>query len=474
MFTFPEQLPGPARFGKGLSVVELPECASESCGDKASRFTDDPTLIGDDLRSLLREIRNCYHLYDHRNLSEEWDLEAAYDEWQAFGCTEWFQPKTEVARNVFEALANWSARFQRAARIAISKTIPEISPPLDLNSVAALSRCLAGSWCERTGHELLTLHGTLTENLENFVRAVDTWVFRTNPAPAENDANVPAGWEKSCAGVAGKVAKYYQDVSAVVTDWNALLERFDETHSLRGGMTSWYMDYAPELRPPAEEKLNYVRLEGCGNLAGHTLSNSIEEFTRALHRVREYQPSTRLQRVDIELLEEWAVQIEFLDGFLGKSEELVGLTSRVKKAFKAFAEDIACQLAIVAVSRPTTVAATELPPATKRKDATGFDLELKTDISPGIVAQQGAKQKLTLNAHMTHLLEKHKDACQLWSVEQWQLELTPTWGKTPSKGGIHGTNVWKWLMSLREETRNALQEKQTMKDENGKRRSTTY
>lgn len=93
---------------------------------------------------------------------------------------------------------------------------------------------------------------------------------------------------------------------------------------------------------------------------------------------------------------------------------------------------------------------------------------------PNVQSLVGKGRKLSLNAHMSNLMEKHKESCQSWSVERWQLELTPTWGKAPSKGGIHGTAIWKWLMSLREETQNTLQEKQTARDKFGKRRPTTF
>ena len=86
----------------------------------------------------------------------------------------------------------------------------------------------------------------------------------------------------------------------------------------------------------------------------------------------------------------------------------------------------------------------------------------------------GKGRKLSLNAHMANLMEKHKETSQSWSVERWQMELTRTWGKAPSKSGIHGTAIWKWLMSLRGETQNTLQEKQTAKDKYGKRRSTAF
>jgi len=75
---------------------------------------------------------------------------------------------------------------------------------------------------------------------------------------------------------------------------------------------------------------------------------------------------------------------------------------------------------------------------------------------------------------MTNLLEKHKDVCQSWSVERWQLELTPTWGKSLSKGGIHATAVWKWSMKLRGENEAALKEKQTTKNQDGKRRTNPF
>jgi len=82
--------------------------------------------------------------------------------------------------------------------------------------------------------------------------------------------------------------------------------------------------------------------------------------------------------------------------------------------------------------------------------------------------------KICLNSHMTNLLQKHKDVCQSWSVERWQIELAPSWGKTPSKGGIHGTGVWKWLMKLRGESEAALKEKQTTKNQDGKRRANPF
>ncbi len=346
LFTFPEQLPGPARFGKGLGVSALPQCSTEPFQNKALRFTDDPTLIGDELRILLREVRKCYYQHDHPNVNEDWALEQAYDEWQAFGCNEWFQPIPELEPQVFDELAGWAVRFQRAARIAVTRKLSGVSPALDIESIGKLARCVTPGWCQQTGNELMRAHADLTAHVEVFTHAVDDWVFSNSQSPVENDA--PAPLVESNTGVAGRVVRYFQDVNAAVADWRDLLRQFENTFDLLGG-PQW-SDIEEELD---ETPYYYSLADTSGKtLLGCSLANEIREFSRATQRVGKYGTSGRSERIDAQLLEDWAHEIEFAFAFERNSENLVGLTFRVRKAFEQFLEEAQCDAAVAAVDTP--------------------------------------------------------------------------------------------------------------------------
>ena len=92
------------------------------------------------------------------------------------------------------------------------------------------------------------------------------------------------------------------------------------------------------------------------------------------------------------------------------------------------------------------------------------------------VPELGAKYKpASVNALMLDLMQKHgREECLVWSVRRWALELEPRRGKKPSESAIHGTPTYKLLKGLRDEAKASMVERQTEKDNKGKRRSTRF
>ena len=347
---FPNNSPARPALGKGLGVGALPRCSIESFQDKALRFTEDPTLVGDELRSLLREVRKCYYQHDHPNVNDEWAVEAAYDEWHAFGCNEWFCPIPELELGVLDEIAGWAVRLQRAARIAVSRKLSGVSPALDFESIGKLARCVTPSWCQQSGNELMRVHATLTDHVEAFTHAVDDWVFENLSTPTEETANTSPPVENGYDGVVERVARYFQDVKAAVEDWRALLQQFDETFELTGG-PRWSDLESDPTDAPYEYLL--VNTSG-GNLIGCRLADEIREFSKATQRVGKYVTTDRSERVDVILLETWAHEIESAFTFEARSEALVVLTIRVREAFEQFAEEVECDAAVASLSIPDT------------------------------------------------------------------------------------------------------------------------
>ena len=185
LFTFPEQLPGPARFGKGLRVEGLPECASESFQQKSTRFGKDVFAIGDELRVLLREIRKSY-----RTRLAPMETDDAAKELLAYGCNEWFQPDSSVAPNVLDNLGEWASQFQLAAQVVdVAKAIEGFPSPLENKLITTLAQCLTSNWDRRTGNELLRVFGELTTQIEAFTKAVDSATLRQTMATPQSSAN---------------------------------------------------------------------------------------------------------------------------------------------------------------------------------------------------------------------------------------------------------------------------------------------
>jgi len=264
------------------------------------------------------------------------------------------------------------------------------------------------------------------------------------------------------------VARYFVDSNEAVLDWAGLLEKFEGTFELMGGpFASWNAD--GEVDYEVDEPYRYRMNQSAGNLAGSSLAESIREFVRALLRMGKYSNTGRSDRIDTDLLTRWAEAVHLAGGFELESEELVGIFLNVSEAHTHFAEDVACDVAIATIrNRPTNVSLEEIEQTSPTESARNM---IETELA---AESKSSNPRISLSAHMNNLLEKHKDACESWSVGRWQLQLTPTWGKTPSKGGIHGTAVWKWLMKLRGEREAALNEKQTAKDQAGKRRTNAF
>jgi hypothetical protein len=146
--------------------------------------------------------------------------------------------------------------------------------------------------------------------------------------------------------VAKRVARYYVDANAAVADWRALLEEFRTVFVFeRGNLFRPLEDESPD------EPSRYCVGKNCGNLAGNALAASVREFTRAVHRVGEHVSFVHMTRVDLELLEQWAREIEFTFAFTTSSEKLVDLTLRVRLSCDTFAEGVECDSAVAAVVR---------------------------------------------------------------------------------------------------------------------------
>jgi hypothetical protein len=204
----------------------LPECWSESFQQKATRFAKDVTAIGDELRSLLREVRKSYRDHLQSPSSDDWAMEAAYDDWQAYGYSEWFEPFSSVESSVFDNLAEWASRFHRAVRVVdVSNAIEGFSSPLDLDQLLKLSQCLTSNWSERVGGELMCVFGTLTDQLDAFTHAVDLWMFQG--MVAEADGKEPTVNQLMVNILNGQ--KVDEFVAWSVTDWQ------DRLAPLRGG-----------------------------------------------------------------------------------------------------------------------------------------------------------------------------------------------------------------------------------------------
>lgn len=81
----------------------------------------------------------------------------------------------------------------------------------------------------------------------------------------------------------------------------------------------------------------------------------------------------------------------------------------------------------------------------------------------------------SVNALMIELMQKHgQEECLGWSVRRWCLELEPGRGKKPAESTIHGTPTYQLLKGLNDQKKVAMVERQTAKDEKGKRRSNRY
>ncbi len=239
-----------------------------------------------------------------------------------------------------------------------------------------------------------------------------------------------ADWEFEPKELAKRGAKFCHNPREAVSEWGVIKVGIeDELRSLRAGSHSIF-----------EMHMSRMRLAHFLESFRHSLTKRPEIFDAESLKVL-----SELERLTLEWVRREAKTKgnRFVDT---PCEIWMGAWQDFCNAYESFSRKVEFELAFE-------------KPNKSRQDKHG-------DIGKG--------RKLSLNAHMTNLMEKHKESCQSWTVERWQLELTPTWERTPSKGGIHATAIWKWLMSLREETQNTLQEKQTAKDIYNKRRSTRY
>jgi hypothetical protein len=153
-------------------MEELPSCSTESFERKAIRFAADLNAVGEELRLLLREIQRVYSYHPP-------DPEDAPIDLEYLGCCEWLEPFDSVPMATFNHLADWTNRFQRAAKVVnLSRVDSGFSSPLDLQLVASLSHLLTRPFMPQIGNELLSAVKALTKQQETFTERVDEWYLK--------------------------------------------------------------------------------------------------------------------------------------------------------------------------------------------------------------------------------------------------------------------------------------------------------
>lgn len=266
---------------------------------------------------------------------------------------------------------------------------------------------------------------------------------------------------------------YLKDPTEALRDFQAICE-FHEF--LFGDHVHWLVESPIDERPKPPEY--------DGRLSKVSVAEAAKFFHRAVKLALAYQAQP-WSTVDCDLIERFSVP-PFLMAKAAESEEGWGWLSKIS-ALRRNCDDFGEAVRLWAIRGEPKPIADFQPEANNAKGMPLRESGSEVKRPSGWVdvggdpkpdqsrAPDGKPPKPSLNAIALDLILKHGPAeCAQWSVRDWAVNMQPQWGKLPTVSTISKLPAIFELRKTVEAAKQAMVEKQTARDETGKRRSTRF